>query len=232
MVTQNVTVSIARARSGDVAAVHRFHQSQSTEFIWPRTPDYLCQLADEGSLFIALTTNTTTNSKHIVGMCYAVKGEEPEGEQRWEFGGICVSDEFRGYGLGSALGIIAISSHYLYEPPEKDERLIAHVHEDNSLPRRMLERQLGFIKVGQETPPSEVVPPELRRNAEGFVVGDLYEFKKSTLGKFADWLETFDNWIEGKSGRVTTNLNLKFFKENLAVAIEALRELASSSKTY
>ena len=165
-------------------------------------------------------------------MCYVMEGEEPEGGRRWEFGGVCVSDELRGYGIGSALGVLAISSHYLYEPPHKGERLIAHVHIDNSLPRHMLEVQLGFVQVGQETPPPEVVPPGLQRNAKGKVVGDLYEFRISTLDKFADWLETFDNRVEGRGGYLTTNLNLQFFQADRATAIQALRELASSSEPY
>jgi len=228
MVTQTFTVSIAIARHEDVAAVHKFHQNQANEFIWPRTTDELYQLADVGSLFIALASDASTNDEHIVGMCYVKEGEEPKGGRRWEFGGICVSDEFQGYGLGSAMGLLAISSHYIHEPPQKEERLIAHVHEDNSLPRRMLEAQLGFVQVGQEIPPSEVAPPELQRNAEGQVVGDLYEFRTSSLDAFADWLETFEDQIEGKRGDVTTKLNLRFFKENLDAAIEALRDIASS----
>lgn len=230
MLIQNITLSIARARREDVAAVHEFHQSQATEFIWPRTSNELNQLADEGSLLVARANDATTQSEYIIGMCYVMEGEEPEGGRRWEFGGVCVSDEFRGYGIGSALGVLAISSHYLYEPPQKGERLIAHVHKDNSLPWHMLKVQLGFVQVGQETPPSEVVPPGLRRNSKGEVVGDLYEFRISTLGRFADWLETFDGRVEGRNGYLTTNLNLRFFQAYRATAIQALRQLASSSE--
>jgi ribosomal protein S18 acetylase RimI-like enzyme len=232
MPTQNVILSIARARSEDVTDVHAFHISQATEFIWPRTHNELDQLADKGSLLVARANDVTLQNEYIVGMCYVMKGEEPEGERRWEFGGICVSNEFRGYGIGSTLGILAISSHYLYEPPQKAERLIAHVHHNNSLPRNMLEAQLGFILVGQEAPPLEVVPLGLQRNANGKVVGDLYEFRILTLDKFADWLETFDNRIEGTRGYLTTNLNLQFFQAGRTAAIQALRELASSSQAY
>lgn len=230
MITQNITVSIARARHEDVAVVCEFHRSQATEFIWPRTLNELKRLADEGSLLVARANDASTQSKCIVGMCYVMEGEELEGGRRWEFGGVCVSDELRGYGLGSALGVLAISSLYLYEPPQRGERLIAHVHIDNSLPRHMLEVQLGFIQVGQETPPSEVVPPGLRRNSKGEVVGDLYEFRISTLDKFADWLETFEGWVEGRNGYLATNLNLEFFQAYRDTAIQILRESASSSE--
>lgn len=94
----------------------------------------------------------------------------------------------------------------------------------------MLKVQLGFVQVGQETPPSEVVPPGLRRNSKGEVVGDLYEFRISTLGRFADWLETFDGRVEGRNGYLTTNLNLRFFQAYRATAIQALRQLAFSSE--
>jgi len=83
MITQDISVSIARARREDVAAVHEFHQSQATEFIWPRTPNELNQLADEGSLLVAHANDASTQSNYIVGMCYVMEGEEPEGGRRW-----------------------------------------------------------------------------------------------------------------------------------------------------
>ncbi len=230
MRTQNIILSISRARCEDVAAVNEFHRIQTTEFIWPRTLDELNQLADEGSLFVARAKDISTQSECIVGMCYVKEGEEPENGRRWEFGGVCVSDEFRGYGIGSILGVLAISSHYLYEPPNKEERLIAHVHTDNDFPQHMLEEQLGFVHVGQEIPPSEVVPPGLRRNSNGEVVGDLYQFMISTLGKFADQLEMFNSRVEGTKGYLKTNLNLRLFREDRITAIQALRQLAFSSK--
>jgi len=231
VLSQNITLSIARARCEDVADVHEFHQSQATEFIWPRTRNELDQLADEGALLVVRANDGTAQSEFIVGMCYVMEGEEPEGERRWEFGGVCVSDEYRGYGIGTALGVLAISSHYLYdEPPQKGERLIAHVHKDNSLPQPMLEAHLGFVRVGQETPPSEVVPPGLRKNSRGEVVGDLYEFRIANLDKFADWLETFGGWVKGRNGYLTTHLNLQFFQLGRANAIQTLRQLATSSE--
>lgn len=230
MATEDIAVSIARARHEDVEVVYEFHRSQATEFIWPRTLNELGQLADEGSLLLARANDANTQSNCIVGMCYVMEGQEPNGGRRWEFGGVCVSGELRGYGLGSALGVLTISSLYLYEPPQREERLIAHVHVDNSLPRHMFEFQLGFIQVGQETPPSEVIPSGLRRNSKGRVVGDLYEFKTSNLNKFADWLETFDGWVEGKHGCLATSLNLEFFQAYRDTAIQILRESAFSSE--
>lgn len=218
-----------RARNEDVAAVSEFHRSQSTEFIWPRTPDKLKELADDGSLFIVHADDIVKRGKYIIGMCYLMEGEEPEGGPRWEFGGVYVSDEFRGYGIGTALGVTAISSHYLYNPPPKDERLIAHVHVDNISPRNMLATRLGFVLVGQETPPSEVVPPGLRRNLNGEVVGDLYEFKIPILDKFADYIEAFDGRLEGKKGYLITHLNLQYIRADRANSIKSLREYASSN---
>ena len=230
MTTKGIAVSIARARHEDVPVVHEFHRNQATEFIWPRTLNELGQLADEGSLLVARANDASTQSNYIVGMCYVMEGKELDGERRWEFGGVCVSSELRGYGLASALGVAAISSLSLYEPPQRGERLSAHVHIDNKLPRHMLEVQLGFIQVGQETPPSEVIPPVLRRNSRGEVVGDLYEFQISTLDRLADWLEAFDGWVEGRNGCLATSLNLEFFQAYCDTAIQILRESASSSK--
>ena len=224
---------IATARSGDVTDVHVFHLSHTTEFMWPRTSLQLEELADQGALLVARGNDVARRREYIVSMCYVMEGEEPEGGRRWEFGGIYVSDEFRGYGIGSALGTLMISSHYLAEhdePPQIGERLIAHVHEYNSDPRPMLEAHLGFVQVGKETPPSDVVPPpSLRRNPNGEVVADLYEFRISTLGKFADWLEIFDGRVKGRNGSLTAILNLSLFSPAYRVeAIELLRQLASS----
>lgn len=230
MLTQTVILSVARARSEDVAVVSEFHNSQANEFIWPRTSDELRELTDEGSLFVVYADDTIKRTKYIIGMCYLKEDEEPEGKgRRWEFGGVFISDEFRGYGIGTALGVIAISSHFLYEPPLKRERLIAHVHEDNTLPRNMLEKQLGFVFVNQEIPPSNEVPEGLRRNSKGEVVGDLYEFKIPTLSKFADWLEAFGGRVEGSKGYLMTHLNLQFIQSDRSTAIEALKQYASSS---
>lgn len=230
MVSRDISVTIARARCEDVTEVHKFHQSQATEFIWPRTVSDLRGLADDGSLIIAFTTNITAISKQIIGMCYVMKGDEPEGDLagklRWEFGGVCVSNNLRGYGLGSAISTIAISSHCVLELPQNGARLIAHVHEDNDLPRRMLEKQLGFIQRGQEIPPSEIVPSTLRRNAEGNVVGDLYVFQAPTLSKFADWLEAMGGKITGKMGDMATDINISLFKDDFDSTIIALRDLA------
>jgi len=228
---QNLLLFIGRARRRDVRDVHAFHLSHTTEFMWPRTSLELEKYAEQRALLVARLRNTAEGTEHIVGMCYLAEGEEPEGGRRWEFGGVYVSAELRGCGVGSALGILAISSHYLEEhdqPPEIGERLIAHVHEYNRDPRRVLESQLGFVRVGKEVPPSDVVPPSLQRNPNGEVVADLYEFRVPTLERFADWLEVFDGRVRGKEASLTTILNISLFSHKYrAEAIQLLRQLAS-----
>lgn len=230
MITDSSPILFARARCEDIDTVLRFHEEQATEFLWPRIRNDFERLSDEGALFIAYSINQHGGGKIIVGMCFVMEGcEEDERTVRWEFGGISVSNRLRGCGLGSALGKLAISSHYLMDFDRRgDSRLIAHVHEENDLPRRMLREHLGFEQKGQETPPSEVVPENLKRNPEGKVVGDLFLFNKAVLNSFADWLEAYSGQIQGKSMAVNSEIKIIAFNEGVEDSIETLRVIAKS----
>jgi hypothetical protein len=142
---------------------------------------------------------------------------------RIEFGGVYVTDTCREFGVASALGIIAISNHHVWDPPVGS--LIAHVHEANKLPRGVLKR-LGFVQNGQEIPPNDVVPLSLARNAKDEVIADLFEFQPKTLAEFADWIDDFQGFIHGKAGRSGLVVDLPFIGEYRTNSIEALRDLA------
>ncbi len=202
-----------------------FHRDYLTEYLWPRTLEDFESLAKSESLFEAI--ETTTGKDSLVGICYVMHGNElesPHGE-RSEFGGVYVTEDCRGLGIATVLGIVAISNHFAWDPPIG--RLVAHVHEANLLPRGMLEKQLGFVRVGQEIPPNDVAPPSMARNERGEVVGDIFEFQLPTLVRFADWIEAFVASVDGKAGTwsldIAVPLMTRFRREGLA----ALRDLAS-----
>jgi GNAT superfamily N-acetyltransferase len=207
----------------EVKLVLDFHNRYLTEHLWPRTSAEFEDLARKEALYI--TFDTTGGGRDLVGICYIQNDEEPDkpGVKRVEFGGVYVTDSCRGLGVASALGIVAISNHHVWDPPSG--RLIAHVHEANQLPRGMLKR-LGFVQNGQEIPPNDKAPARLARNAMGQVVGDLFEFQPKTLAEFADWIEGFQGSIDGKSGRSGLVIALPFMVTLRANSIEALRDLA------
>lgn len=203
-----------------------FQQKHLTEYLWPRTVEEFERLAESECLFEVI--ETTGGREDLVGLCYVMHGTEPEDEQteRAEFGGIYVTDSCRGLGIATALGLIAISNLFAWDPPRG--RLIAHVHEDNQLPRGMLHHQLGFELVGQECPPPEVAPPSMKRNENGEVVGDVFEFRRSTLDQFADWIESFAEQVDAKAGSSTVRVDLPLMTKQRAEAIVALRDLAGA----
>jgi len=212
--------------------VFEFHKDHIGEYIWPRTLDEFRQLANDGCLYAAYEQPGTQPIKEV-GVCYIMDGENPFGNPRREFGGIYVSDDYRGAGVASALGTIAISNYYVWDPLRQDQReiekLIDHVHEFNDLPRRLLTTRLGFKENGrQEIPPVEP-PRNMRRNADGEVVGDLFEFDKSKLLEFADWLESFSGHLTGKSGRRIARIEVPAMRTYLKETLEALRDLGSGS---
>jgi hypothetical protein len=155
-------------------------------------------------------------------------GEEPEPPnlERSEFGGISVADSCRGLGIATALGIVAISNHFAWDPPTG--RLIAHVHEANLLPRGLLQNQLGFEQVGQEIPPPEIAPANLARNDDGNVVGDLFEFSRSALDRFADWIEGFAGTLREAAGTSQLEVALPLMAQHRTEAVEALRAIAAA----
>lgn len=87
---------------------------------------------------------------HAGDYCYIAPGEEPDSRaSRREFGGIFLLKKYRGLGLAKHLGMAAICEHFIWD--SSGDRMIAHVHEENMSPRRLLTEELGFKQVGQET---------------------------------------------------------------------------------
>src|SRR5262245_18910938 len=116
-----------------VPAILQFHTHHLTPYIWPRTLEEFSELAAHECLFEAV--ELVDGAEKLVGTCYIKIDEEPAspGRERLEFGGAFVTDECRGLGLATALGIVAISNQVAWDQPRG--RLVGHVHEANPLPR-------------------------------------------------------------------------------------------------
>lgn len=220
-IKKNFAICLALADREE--SILEFHKKHLTEYLWPRTLDEFKELIEDQCLYEVI--EKTGGRNELIGICYIKSGMEPGTTiERDEFGGIYILPEYNGFGLASALGILAISQHYVYSTPSG--RMIAHVHESNTLPRGLLKNQLGFSMVGQEIPPTDAVPPSMARNSKGEVVGDLFQFNQHKLSDFAQWLEDFDGTISGKTcvkSDLLIDMAISKFMDN---AIKSLRDLA------
>lgn len=202
-----------------------FYKRHLTEYLWPRTIKDLEDLAGDECLYEVV--EVVASGIEIVGLCYVMRGKDPaDGSARWEFGGVLMAETCRGLGLASLLGIIALANHLAFDRTRQKLRVIAHVHEYNQLPRGMLQNQLGFSRVGEETPPPEAAPPSMKRNASGQVVGHLFEFDLRRLSYFADVLENFNGSVSGRAGSCPVKIELRLAQELRSQALLALRDLA------
>ncbi len=212
---------INRTREESAPLVLGFHRENQSEYIWPRTLAEFEDLIRNECLY---EVSEITGEDALVGICYLKRDEGPAAV-RDEFGGICIDDSCRGLGLASVLGLVAISDHFVWDPPPG--KLISHVHEDNDLPRSMLEKRLGFVRVGREIPPCEAVPQSMKRNRDGQVVADLYEFERSMLLDFADWIKGFEGELLRKGVRSRLRIDLSSIAAYRRETITALRALGN-----
>lgn len=217
-----------------LSPIMAFHKAHLTEHLWPRNEEEFRVLVKSECLLEVVELKVSgfferllgKHSEELVGLAYVAAGTEPDGQtSRAEFGGIFVSEDVRGYGLAVALGIVSISNAFVLDPPSG--RMIAHVHEFNDKPRRVLEEHLGFKRKGEEVPPAEVAPPSMKRNDRGEVVGHLFEFDRRTLCRFADWIDRFSGETTGKSGAAPLELCVPSMTKYRAETLEALRDLCN-----
>ncbi len=116
-----------------------------------------------------------------------------ESSSEWEFGGLYVTDAFRSRGVAKALAMISISNQFVWASATSDDsiRLIAHVHEENDMPRGLL-AGLGFHEIGKkEEVPGGDAPKSMKRNAEGNIIEDVFEFDQGSLTAFSSWLSQY-----------------------------------------
>lgn len=174
-----------------------FHQriTIGNDHIWPRTEEELKTLATEGQLYGAYRS-----PNDFVGLCY-IKDEGGE----WELGGLSVEPAAQARGIGTALARIALAHTMAFKEPWKyGNELIAHVHQANEDPRKLLDK-LGFAFVKLIEVPAAVAPPSMKRNAEGKIVGDKYRFTREGLQRLAQWFENDSHELFNGS---TASINL------------------------
>lgn len=212
---QELTICHAKQEHRDAA--HAFHVEHAGEHLWARSVEHFQELIDGRNLFIVRSADA------VHGLCYVVFDEEES-----EFGGVYLDDALRGKGIAAALGRTAIASLYISASPHS---LIAHVHEENDLPRDLLQR-LGF----EATPCQIVAPPDaplsMARNERGEVRGDVFRFRRSALAEFVDWFEAYSGTLPTSAGpeSVKVNIHAEIWHQQQRW-LPALREMAAEENS-
>lgn len=208
-------ISIPR-EPAQLQAAHDFHLKSVGEFLLPRTLDQFNTLAQAGELWVAVVEH------EVVGSCYVTRGDE---DLEAEFGGIIIRDDWKGTGLASAIGTVAIAAHFLHDPSP----LIAHVHVGNRDPLPLLTERLGFTKI--EDRPAELNKSELEKalgktismqaDADGIIRGNTFGFSPKWLAELAHRLAS------NKLAKSSVQVCNKYFEPgSLAETVRILRELA------
>jgi len=160
-----------------------FHQSISSrdEHIWPRTETQIKKYSENGELFAVRRASTG----ELVGLCYATLDDD----NQWEVGGVTVAENAQRFHVGSALLRFALAHTIAYQRPwHYEQKIIAHVHEENTKPRNVLER-IGFEFAKKVEVPGQVAPASMKRNAEGNVCGDEFEFPSDAVAPLQEWFD-------------------------------------------
>ena len=185
----------------EAVAAHSFLERAATEHIFPRTQEDMRRYADAGELFGV----KTTHDGEFIALCYVTLDDDTD---RWELGGLLVDNAHLHAGIGRFIARMSLAITVAYNDPFKyGQRVIAHVHELNDRPRRLL-TQVGFVLTPEkEELPPEIAPASMARNAEGRVIGDVFEFIRDELPKLSRWIsQEFDGTFG--PGRPSVELNL------------------------
>ena len=210
--TKQLDLYIATVGIKDAKTAYRFHErtaKTSDSHLWGRDESQINKLIEDGCLFglwIGL-------GKKLVALCYVAPSKN---EKSWEIGGMVVDETLKQRRIGSILVRFALAYTIVYHQPwESDQKLIAHVHEGNYEPRRLIDK-LGFKYIKQAEFPNP--PKEMKRNAAGKVIGDEFEFPPAASKKLAAWFhEDLDQLMQQSiiEFGFTPEYNLATFKTAL-----------------
>ena len=222
MLDQLQYLYIATVASKDAEAAYRLHDKISKtddSHLWARTETEIENLTADGCLFGVWVGE----ERQLVALCYAALADN---ELSWEIGGLTVDGAVKRLGLASILLRFTLAHTIVHHEPWKyGQKLIAHVHNDNHSPRGLI-KNLGFQYVRtSEVLESDNPPKWMKRNDEGKVIGDEFEFPPAALPALTDWF--FDD-LEKLMQQVSIEFgfgyafNLDDFKADLREISEAI----------
>jgi ribosomal protein S18 acetylase RimI-like enzyme len=210
-----------QASSADAPHAFAFHTSiaDSNEHIWPRTKTEIKGYCSEGELFGIVKDN----SGEFVGLCYS---HLDESTNEWEIGGLTVTDEFQKLHLGSFLVRFALARTITTGDPWKyGQRIVAHVHSENDAPRNLLKR-IHFEYLRTIEVSADEAPPSMKRNPNGKLTGDEFEFKKSSVRFLYNW---FVKEFNGLLADGKTMARFDCGEHGIGSVVEDLRTLAEEN---
>ena len=198
--------TIRNATQDDFEQLHAFVFDKPDPNVLKRSREDVQRMIEAGVFFIGIDDNT----RKIIASCY-VKADSAE---EFEFGGAYVDTKYRMHGIFVALGLAAIISHFLGQP---DTPLIAHVVSRNSKPVKGLEKlKFKRTKVGERYHKSQLLGCEhMDLDAEGYLLGDTYEFQRNGLLELARVAEGFSGYVDGEAGRSRLTIDLPTFDKEL-----------------
>jgi len=162
--------------------------------VFPRTLQKYKEFAENGRLFCAKIA-----SGGLVGLVY-LNLDNTE----WEIGGLMVSSNHLRLGIGSILMRFALGHLLFYEDPlDRNESVIAHVHEENQDPRYIIEHSIAFHHRKTISVDGKNLPG-LKTDKNGKVNGDEFGLTiPDTLIKLAEWCEKWNGTIkQGKRAEI------------------------------
>jgi GNAT superfamily N-acetyltransferase len=212
---------IANLTSRDAEVAYDFHQriaAAQYSYLWARTEVEIKALISDGSLFGVWCGK----DRQLVALCYSTLAEN---ELTWEIGGLAVDDTVKNRGIGTILLQFTLAHTVVYQQPwNNGQKVIAHVHEVNDDPRGIIEKR-GFRFVKRFEVPESANPPKwMKRNVEGKVVGDEFEFPPEAL-------QGLIGWFDEDLARLMQQMTLDFgfgYSFNLDDFKSDLREISQS----
>jgi hypothetical protein len=208
------TFTITNAKEDDFDQLYAFVFDKPDPNVMKRSPGEVRKMVEDGLFFIVINDKT----HRIVGCCY-VRADSAE---LFEFGGAFVDKKYRDNGIFRLLGLSAIISHFLGQP---DTPLIAHVVSGNPKPVNSL-KSLMFKRTQEAQPYHKSIflggADHMEIDANGYILGDTYEFQRDRLLELAREAEDFPGYVDAKAGRSKVNIDLPTFDR------ETVRDLRKS----
>jgi hypothetical protein len=183
-----VAFRITPVRRGRAGEAHQFHMANAqNELVLLRSRESFQALAQDGSLYGAWDEE---------GPLVAIVYTERNSDWSWEVGGLTVARSLRGLGIATTLVRFAIASSIISANTSFAEPILAHVHQQNPLPKPLLPG-MGFVMDGTYSLPLERASPNLPPAANGQIIADQYRFTQAGLGQLCAWFRAFNGTLEG-----------------------------------
>jgi GNAT superfamily N-acetyltransferase len=185
--------------TSEIGRAHNWHEdfAATNDALYPRTAAHFLQLAMDRCVWGAISSND-----EFLAMSYA-SFDEPKNQ--WEIGGLMVSPEARGKGLGTLMMKLPLAHVLFTEDPlasTPPASVVTHVLKGNEAPRSIVPA-VGFTFHEPVFIPSDAMPG-LRAEPDGMVHGDEFQLVvPEALISLAKWAEEWPGELrDGTPARI------------------------------